>query len=219
MAGDPAAAHPPGAPHRKQRLLSTIDRNGNGVEISPGDDPVAPKAEGFNVHAVEDLAEVTGRPNHYDWIIASHVIEHMPDLIAFLGDCDAILNDRGVLSLMIADKRHAFERARPISGIAAVIDAHVAGQKAPSQGALAEHRLYAAGHQDVHTWCFVPHAFRLLVEDLHLLGYTRLREVGFHPTERGEFYAALGRGGRGPGLPRLELLRAVDAEVAAIPRD
>jgi hypothetical protein len=59
--------------------------------------------------------------------------------------------------------------------------------------------------------------FRLLVEDLHLLGYTRLREVGFHPTEGGEFYAALGRGGRGPGLPRLELLRAVDVEVADDP--
>src|SRR5262245_28319445 len=47
----------------------------------------------------ESYAELTGRRKYYDWIIASHVIEHTPDLISFLNDCDAILNDQGVISL------------------------------------------------------------------------------------------------------------------------
>jgi SAM-dependent methyltransferase len=200
----------------------------------------------------ESYAELTGQRDHYDWVIASHAIEHTPDLIAFLADCDAILKDDGVLSLVIPDKRYEFDRFRPLTGIAAVVDAHLAGRKAPSPGSVAEHHLYAAAkahtiawyagapgsyslvhsdgdtrrrvretieksvHHDVHNWCFVPHSFRLLVEDLHVLGYTRLREASFHPTEGGEFYVTLSRKGPGPGIPRLELLRIIDAESAAV---
>jgi len=69
---------------------------------------------------------------------------------------------------------------------------------------------------DIHNWCFTPHSFRLIVNDLHLLGYTNLREVDFHETEGFEFYVTLGRHGTGPGLSRLDLLRAVDAELAAV---
>ena len=69
---------------------------------------------------------------------------------------------------------------------------------------------------DIHNWCFVPHSFRLLVNDLHVLGFTNLREVGFHSTEGCEFYVTLGRNGAGPGISRLDLLRAVDAELAAV---
>jgi len=198
----------------------------------------------------ESYLELTGKSNHYDWIIASHVIEHTPDLVAFLRDCDAILKDQGVLSLVIPDKRYVFDRFRPITGLARIVDAHVAGQRIHSAGSVAEYFMNVAsrGQQlgwsrhglggysfvhsaaearegvrqvlenhaylDIHNWCFVPHSFRLLVEDLHTLGYTRLREVGFHPTQGCEFYVTLGRQGKGPGLSRLELLRAVDRELA-----
>lgn len=202
----------------------------------------------------ESYLELTGKPNHYDWIIASHVIEHTPDLVAFLRDCDAILKDQGVLSLVIPDKRYVFDRFRPITGLARVIDAHLAGQRIHSAGSVAEYFMNVAsrGQQlgwsrnslggysfvhsaaearegvrqvlenraylDIHNWCFVPHSFRLLVEDLHTLGYTRLREVSFHPTEGCEFYITLGRQGQGPGLSRLQLLRAVDRELAECER-
>jgi hypothetical protein len=203
----------------------------------------------------ESYAELTGRRDHYDWVIASHAIEHTPDLVAFLADCDAVLKDSGVLSLVIPDKRYEFDRFRPVTSLAAVVDAHLAGRKAPSPGSVAEHHLYAVGkahtiawypgapgaytlihsdddtrrrvretvdktvHHDVHNWCFVPHAFRLLVEDLHTLGYTRLREVSFHPTEGGEFYVTLGRTGTGPGIARLNMLRLIDAESASVVGD
>lgn len=45
----------------------------------------------------ENYSELTGKSKYYDWIIASHVIEHTPDLIGFLNDCDAILKDEGVI--------------------------------------------------------------------------------------------------------------------------
>jgi hypothetical protein len=200
----------------------------------------------------QSYLELTGKPRHYDWIIASHLIEHTPDLIAFLNDCDSILNDTGVLSLVIPDKRYTFDRFRPITGLARVIDSHLAGNRIHSAGASAEYFMNVAardqqlswsagrGHHyhfihsasyarerieevlgkgsylDIHNWVFVPHSFRLLVNDLYALGYTKLREVAFHPTEDSEFYVTLGRHGEGPRMSRLEILKAIDAEVAAV---
>src|SRR6185312_6752143 len=66
----------------------------------------------------QSYLELTGNAKHYDWIIASHLIEHTPDLIAFLADCDSILKDDGVLSLVIPDKRYCFDRFRPVTGLA-----------------------------------------------------------------------------------------------------
>jgi SAM-dependent methyltransferase len=266
---------------RRARVLATIDRKGEGIEIGPSHDPIAPKSEGFNVEVIDHASraellvkyadhpveldrieevdhvwkgqsyvELTGKPRHYDWIIASHLIEHTPDLIAFLEDCDSILKDAGVLSLVVPDKRYVFDRFRPITGLGRIIDAHLAGAKIPSAGAVAEYYMNVAGkaHQlgwsegtvgdytfihsardatdkmsevgtgayvDIHNWCFVPHSFRLLMHDLYVLGYTKLREVSFHPTEGCEFYVALGRHGTGANLSRLEILRAIDAELAA----
>ena len=34
--------------------------------------------------------ELIGRRHLYDWIIASHVLEHTTDLIGFLNDCDSL---------------------------------------------------------------------------------------------------------------------------------
>jgi len=200
----------------------------------------------------ESYLELTKHPHYYDWIIASHLIEHTPDLIAFLVDCDSILKDEGVLSLVIPDKRFSFDRFRPITGLARVIDAHFGAQRIHTAGAVAEYFLNVASksHQlawtestrgeygfihdaqyardmirevrdkgsylDIHNWCFTPHSFRLIVNDLHVLGFTNLREVDFHSTEGCEFYVTLGRHGAGPGLSRLDLLRAVDAELAAV---
>jgi hypothetical protein len=87
--------------------------------------------------------ELTGRPGQYDWIIGSHLVEHMPDLIGFLAECDALLKDGGVLALVIPDKRYIFDRFRPITGLARVIDAHLQKASAPSPGAWGEHHINA----------------------------------------------------------------------------
>lgn len=49
----------------------------------------------------QSYEELTGNSKYYDWIIASHVIEHTPDLIEFLNRCDQVLKDDGVLSLVV----------------------------------------------------------------------------------------------------------------------
>lgn len=86
----------------------------------------------------EKYTELTGKSKYYDWIIASHVIEHTPDLIGFLNECDTVLKDDGVLSLVIPDKRYCFDHFRPITGISKIIDNHVQQATIPTPGAVAE---------------------------------------------------------------------------------
>jgi predicted SAM-dependent methyltransferase len=86
-------------------------------------------------------SDLVGKKKHYDWIIASHVIEHTPDLISFLQDCDSILKDDGVLSLVIPDKRYCFDRYRPVTGIAKVIDSYYSKNTIHSAGNVAEYFL------------------------------------------------------------------------------
>jgi predicted SAM-dependent methyltransferase len=69
-------------------------------------------------------AEITGRKKYYNWIIASHLIEHTPDIIAFLNQCDDVLREDGVLSLVIPDNRYCFDFFRPITGIGKILDAY-----------------------------------------------------------------------------------------------
>jgi SAM-dependent methyltransferase len=246
-------SHDPIAPKREGYKVHVIDHANRDellVKYEKHGMPLDRIEEVDFVWRGESYLELTGKPNHYDWIIASHLIEHTPDLIAFLADCDAILKDGGVLSLVIPDKRYVFDRFRPITGLARIIDAHFAGNKIHSAGAAAEYFLNVASkaHQlgwsegseggytfihsadyarqmirevrekgsylDIHNWCFVPHSFRLLLNDLHALGFTRLREVDFHGTEGCEFYVTLGRHGTGPNMSRLEILAAIDTELA-----
>ncbi len=60
----------------------------------------------------EPLSQLIGKQKCFDWIIASHVIEHVTDLIAFLQECEKLLAPGGVLSLIVPDKRYCFDYFR-----------------------------------------------------------------------------------------------------------
>lgn len=96
--------------------------------------------------------ELTGKTNHYDWIIASHVIEHTPDLIGFLIDCDNILKDDGVISLVVPDKRYSFDHYRPISGISKIIDSHFQKATIHTPGTVAEYFLNVVSKSGNISW-------------------------------------------------------------------
>ena len=65
---------------------------------------------------------------------------------------------------------------------------------------------------DMHNWVFTPNHLRLLLHDLHDLGYLPLRESYFRNTVGHEFFLNLTADGPGPGLDRTTLLRLADAE-------
>jgi glycosyltransferase involved in cell wall biosynthesis/SAM-dependent methyltransferase len=100
----------------------------------------------------EKFQELIGKPKHYDYIIASHVIEHSPNLIGFLNDCDAVLKDDGVISLVVPDKRYHFDHFRPISGISKIIDSHFNNCIIHTPGTVAEYYLNAVSQSGNIAW-------------------------------------------------------------------
>lgn len=140
-------------------LLSLFDaRVGRGLEIGPSFSPLLPKRDGYNVETLDHMdAEALRRKyagtavdlsrietvdyvggleqihTQYDFIVASHVIEHVPDLLGFLQQCERLLSSSGILVLAVPDHRYAFDCLRPRSTTGQVIDAlgrtaHTAGR-------------------------------------------------------------------------------------------
>jgi O-antigen biosynthesis protein len=100
----------------------------------------------------EKFQDLVGKPKHYDYIIASHVIEHSPNLIGFLNDCDAVLKDDGVVSLVVPDKRYHFDHFRPISGISKIIDSHFNKCIIHTPGTVAEYYLNVVSQSGHIAW-------------------------------------------------------------------
>jgi len=107
---------------------------------------------GLDVSAVEEvdfvsdgrpMTDVIGARHRYDWIVASHVVEHVPDLVSFLADCEALLKPGGSLVLAVPDKRCCFDVLRPISTVGQVLQAHVDGRTRPSPGVIFDDVAYA----------------------------------------------------------------------------
>lgn len=116
---------------------------------------------GIDVSKIEDVdfiwnnqsyAELTGKKNYFEWIIASHLIEHTPDLIGFLNDCTEVLSEKGIISLAIPDKRYCFDHYRPITGISKIIDNHLAKSKVHTPGTVAEYFLNVVSMSNQITW-------------------------------------------------------------------
>lgn len=114
-----------------------------------------------NIESIEEVdfvwsgqsyAELTGKTNYYSWIIASHLIEHTPDLISFLKECEEVLNEEGILSLVVPDIRYHFDYFRPITGISKVIDAYINKNTLQTPGTVAEFLLYLSKRGDQVAW-------------------------------------------------------------------
>jgi hypothetical protein len=104
------------------------------------------------------LLDVISDHGGYDYIIASHFIEHTVDLIRFLQDCQVLLRDGGLLSLVVPDKRFCFDRFQPLSTLGDVLDAAQAGSTFHTPGPLVDHQVYACTSGGALTWSADYHA-------------------------------------------------------------
>lgn len=75
------------------------------------------------------LLSLIGKPGHYDYIVASHVIEHTVDILGFLLDCQHLLKPGGTLALAVPDARLSFDCLRPVSTTGQVLQTHADGGK------------------------------------------------------------------------------------------
>jgi SAM-dependent methyltransferase len=65
--------------------------------------------------------------DRFDYIIATHVIEHIPQLILFFQDISKILNPQGKICLSIPDKRYCFDHFRCPTSFAECYDIYIRG--------------------------------------------------------------------------------------------
>jgi SAM-dependent methyltransferase len=100
----------------------------------------------------EPLHDLTGKRDHFDYIIASHVVEHTPDLVSFLWQCETMLKDGGLLSLAVPDKRFCFDVLRPITSTGNVLQAYYEKRTRHTPGTIFDHFSMAAFRNGCHAW-------------------------------------------------------------------
>lgn len=82
------------------------------------------------------MLSLIGEPERYDYIVASHVIEHTPDLLGFLKDCEALLKPEGILVLAVPDKRYCFDLFQPLSTTGTILQAALERRTRPLPGTV-----------------------------------------------------------------------------------
>ena len=75
----------------------------------------------------------------YDWVAASHVIEHVPDVVTWLQEVAEVLTDDGVLVLAVPDRRFSFDVDRDPTTVGEMLLAHRSRDQRPSVRAVYDH--------------------------------------------------------------------------------
>jgi SAM-dependent methyltransferase len=78
------------------------------------------------------LRDAVGPGTTFDYVVASHVLEHVPDLVGWFRELADVLRPAGVVSLIIPDKRYIFDRLRQPSQLSEIIEAWLEGHRKPS---------------------------------------------------------------------------------------
>jgi SAM-dependent methyltransferase len=90
------------------------------------------------------LTDVIPQRGAFDYIIGSHVIEHIPDLVKFVKDCEALLRPSGHLVLAVPDKRFIRDVFRPLTSLGDAMQAHLNQSLIHSPGKILDFYAYAA---------------------------------------------------------------------------
>ena len=88
---------------------------------------------------VRTIPEATAGAQPFDWVVASHVIEHVPDIIGWLDQIAQVTADGGALVLVVPDRRYCFDIHRPGTTVGQMLQAHEQGDLTPSVRAVYDH--------------------------------------------------------------------------------
>lgn len=149
-----------------------------GVEVGPLDSPLVRKSDGtiiyvdhvatselrqkYTKHGDVDvdkivpvdvvwgdgaLPDLVGR-QFADYVIASHVAEHVPDLVTWLQEIQAVLKPRGQLRVVLPDKRVSFDYLREETRVVDLLDAYVNRARKPRTRQLLDCALHVVSGWD-----------------------------------------------------------------------
>ena len=93
--------------------------------------------------ALQARAANPDTPVLVDYVIASHVVEHVPDLVGWLDEIHEVLKPNGELRLAVPDRRFTFDCLREDSRLSDVMTAHLARARRPLPQAILDCELNA----------------------------------------------------------------------------
>lgn len=117
----------------------------------PVDDIVDPDYFLIGDSGTKTLTEAVGGVC-FDWVIASHVVEHVPDLIGWLNQIGEILHDDGALVLAVPDRRFTFDALRPDTTVGEMLLASANHDKTPSVRAVYDHYSKVVSADNQRIW-------------------------------------------------------------------
>lgn len=88
----------------------------------------------------------------FELVIASHVLEHVPDFVGSLISLSHLLTRDGVISIALPDKRFCFDYFKPVSTTADVLEAFRSRRTRHSFRSLWGHVAYAASLDGKEAW-------------------------------------------------------------------
>ncbi len=97
------------------------------------------------------LKDICGR-NDYDFVIASHVIEHVPNVLGWLNGIYEVLRPGGIFNLAIPDKRFTFDVGRRVSTLGEMVEAYLGSYKIPSVRQVFDHTFGALAVAPGEPW-------------------------------------------------------------------
>jgi hypothetical protein len=99
-------------------------------------------------YVVKDTyAEAFDGVEKFDYVLASHVIEHIPKIIHFFHDIATIMNKDALLCLTIPDKRYCFDHFRVCTSFAEAYNVY-ANNVEMNPSRVLEYNLFALGIND-----------------------------------------------------------------------
>lgn len=156
----------------------------------------APGVDVSNIEVVDyvstgaSIFDAIGIEQRFDYILASHVIEHTVDFVGFCKDCERLLKPDGVLVLAVPDKRFSFDVLRPLTSTGAVLQSHVEKRTRHTPGAIFDEVAYNVLRGGALAWSASSTAelsfFRQLQEAKAIFKATQLDSV-FHDIHAWQF--------------------------------
>lgn len=140
------------------RYVDVVDRAGLVAHYDgdPAVDPDAIPEQHFWLTrpdgTVATLAEAVAADAPFQHVVASHVIEHVPDMLGWLRDVAHVLTDDGALLLAIPDRRYCFDARRTPATVGQVVQAHLDGDRTPSARAVLDHFMRAVEFSAEQAW-------------------------------------------------------------------
>lgn len=104
------------------------------------------------VWGAQTLQECLGPDRKVDYVIASHVIEHVPNLIGWLEELRSVLKSGGVVKLAVPDRRFTFDYLRRETRLCDILYAHLVRARVPTPFAILDFILSSRPIDHVKAW-------------------------------------------------------------------